>query len=196
MLRVSESAVLGSPHDERCGSVPDLISGLMSKRKRASHKESKNNHFRSRSAAQKPNCQQQRQKIQQAPKQRKTKPSVHSLNDSHQILCVGEGNFSFARALVRLFDSSGDNLLATAYDSEETVKLKYEVFQACSLLSGHYCPCYPDSSSPFATAIAGRLRPCQQYCDRADRLWHNCFVQCRRNRSWQEPAGAELTTQH
>ena len=115
--------------DDTHGSLPDLDRGLMSKRKRAVHKDSK---LRPHTAAQKPNRKQQRQKPQAVHKQRKNITSVHYLNDSHQILCVGEGNFSFARALVRLFESSGDNLIATAYDSEETVKLKYEVSQACS----------------------------------------------------------------
>ena len=42
-------------------------------------------------------------------------------------LLVGEGNLSFARALVRLFDGDGSCLVATAYDSEEQAQLKYEV---------------------------------------------------------------------
>ena len=36
-------------------------------------------------------------------------------------LLVGEGNFSFARALVRLFGGDGTRLVATAFDSEEAV---------------------------------------------------------------------------
>ena len=46
---------------------------------------------------------------------------------ARRVLCVGEGNFSFARALVRLFDGDGSSLVATAYDSEEQTQLKYEV---------------------------------------------------------------------
>jgi len=38
---------------------------------------------------------------------------------------VGEGNFSFARALVRLFAAEGENLVATAFDSEELAVGKY-----------------------------------------------------------------------
>jgi 25S rRNA (uracil2634-N3)-methyltransferase len=40
-------------------------------------------------------------------------------------LLVGEGNFSFARALVRLFDGNGFGLTATAYDSREVCLQKY-----------------------------------------------------------------------
>ena len=46
---------------------------------------------------------------------------------AQRVLCVGEGNFSFARALARLFDGDGSCLVATAYDSEEQAQLKYEV---------------------------------------------------------------------
>ena len=45
---------------------------------------------------------------------------------------MGEGNFSFARALVRLFQGNGENVLATAFDAEEVVKAKYE--DACEIL--------------------------------------------------------------
>lgn len=48
-------------------------------------------------------------------------------NESQQVLCVGEGNFSFARALVRLLQAQGQQVVATAYDTEETVLAKYEV---------------------------------------------------------------------
>jgi len=40
-------------------------------------------------------------------------------------LLVGEGNFSFARALVRLFDGNGFGLTATAYDTREVCLEKY-----------------------------------------------------------------------
>lgn len=39
---------------------------------------------------------------------------------------MGEGNFSFARALVRLYNGNGFSLVATAYDSEDVVHKKYE----------------------------------------------------------------------
>ena len=42
-----------------------------------------------------------------------------------KILLVGEGNFSFARALVRNLGGSGAGLVATAYDSEEEAREKY-----------------------------------------------------------------------
>ena len=51
-------------------------------------------------------------------------PQYH---ESQQILCVGEGNFSFARALVRTLEGQGQNLIATAYDAQDTVDTKYQV---------------------------------------------------------------------
>ncbi len=51
-------------------------------------------------------------------------PQYH---ESQQILCVGEGNFSFARALVRTLEGVGQNLFATAYDARDTVDAKYQV---------------------------------------------------------------------
>lgn len=56
-----------------------------------------------------------------------TGTSTHLYTDSQHILFLGEGNFSFARAVVRTLEYSGRNVVATAYDSEETVSLKYEV---------------------------------------------------------------------
>ncbi|DBA85430.1 TPA: hypothetical protein ACH3X2_006106 [Trebouxia sp. C0005] len=53
----------------------------------------------------------------------KTGPQYH---ESQQILCVGEGNFSFARALVRTLEGQGQNLTATAYDARDTVDAKYQ----------------------------------------------------------------------
>ncbi|DBA98496.1 TPA: hypothetical protein ACH3X3_012489 [Trebouxia sp. C0006] len=50
-------------------------------------------------------------------------PQYH---ESQQILCVGEGNFSFARALVRTLEGLGQNLFATAYDARDTVDAKYQ----------------------------------------------------------------------
>ncbi|CAG9461974.1 unnamed protein product [Pedinophyceae sp. YPF-701] len=43
-----------------------------------------------------------------------------------RVLLVGEGNFSFARALVRLLGGDGAGVVATAYDSEEVVLEKYD----------------------------------------------------------------------
>lgn len=48
-------------------------------------------------------------------------------HESQQTLCVGEGNFSFARALVRTLEGQGNNLVATAYDTRDTVDAKYQV---------------------------------------------------------------------
>ena len=49
-----------------------------------------------------------------------------------RILLVGEGNFSFARALVRLFGGLGATLVATTHDTEAVVKEKYDVRAAYS----------------------------------------------------------------
>ena len=48
-------------------------------------------------------------------------------DEYQRILCLGEGNFSFARALVRKFEGQGQLLTATAYDTKVTVWEKYEV---------------------------------------------------------------------
>lgn len=50
-----------------------------------------------------------------------------SYDEYQRILCVGEGNFSFARAVVRKLEGQGQLLTATAYDTKETVWEKYEV---------------------------------------------------------------------
>lgn len=48
--------------------------------------------------------------------------------DEYQhILCLGEGNFSFSRALVRKLQGQGQLLTATAYDTKDIVLEKYEV---------------------------------------------------------------------
>lgn len=59
-----------------------------------------------------------------AQKQFQTLASTY--NESQHILCVGEGNFSFARALARLLCAQGQNVVATAFDSQETLLAKYE----------------------------------------------------------------------
>lgn len=48
-------------------------------------------------------------------------------DEYQRILCAGEGNFSFARALVRNLQGQGQLLTATAYDTQEIVWEKYEV---------------------------------------------------------------------
>jgi len=50
----------------------------------------------------------------------------HEYKDFEKNLLVGEGNFSFSNALVKLFDGNGFNLHATAYDTEEVAIQKYE----------------------------------------------------------------------
>lgn len=50
-----------------------------------------------------------------------------SYDEYQRILCIGDGNFSFARALVRKLEGQGQLLTATAYDTKETVWEKYEV---------------------------------------------------------------------
>ena len=59
--------------------------------------------------------------------QKQTQTLASDYNESQYILCVGEGNFSFARALVRLLCAEGQNIVATAFDSQETLLAKYEV---------------------------------------------------------------------
>jgi 25S rRNA (uracil2634-N3)-methyltransferase len=51
----------------------------------------------------------------------------------HRILLVGEGNFSFAHALVDLFQGSGGNIVATSFDDDATVAAKYD--DAASLIA-------------------------------------------------------------
>ena len=41
------------------------------------------------------------------------------------VLLVGEGNFSFARALARRFGGLGTRIVATSYDTREQVLAKY-----------------------------------------------------------------------
>lgn len=67
--------------------------------------------------------------------QAKTKTSVSNreggtsiqYDEYQRILCIGEGNFSFARALVRNLQGQGQLLTATAYDTKQIVWEKYEV---------------------------------------------------------------------
>ena len=51
----------------------------------------------------------------------------HGYHEGQRILLVGEGNFSFARALARLFSGNGENVTATSYDSREMAAAKYNV---------------------------------------------------------------------
>lgn len=48
-------------------------------------------------------------------------------DEYQRILCIGEGNFSFSRALVRKLEGQGQLLTATAYDTKEIVWEKYKV---------------------------------------------------------------------
>lgn len=51
-------------------------------------------------------------------------PLPHGYSKSQRVLLVGEGDFSFTRALTRLL-GTGANLVATAFDSREVVHQKY-----------------------------------------------------------------------
>ncbi|KAK9815548.1 hypothetical protein WJX72_005601 [[Myrmecia] bisecta] len=46
--------------------------------------------------------------------------------DAQHILLVGEGNFSFARAVVRNLTGQGAGIVATGYDSPDVLEQKYE----------------------------------------------------------------------
>ena len=67
--------------------------------------------------------------------QKQVQTLASTYNESQHILCVGEGNFSFARALVRLLCAEGHNVVATAFDSQETLLAKYEVAQTAVQLA-------------------------------------------------------------
>lgn len=54
-------------------------------------------------------------------------------DSSQRVLLVGEGNFSFARALLRLFGGRGSGIVATAFDPEATVLEKYDVRRSPAL---------------------------------------------------------------
>ncbi|KAI8058479.1 hypothetical protein BDF22DRAFT_666084, partial [Syncephalis plumigaleata] len=57
--------------------------------------------------------------------QKRLEAQLYTENDT--ILLVGEGNFSFARSLVEHhLSGQGSQLVATAYDDEETAKTKYD----------------------------------------------------------------------
>lgn len=97
----------------------------------------------------------------------KAKPPVNSrvratalqYDEYQRILCIGEGNFSFARALVRKLEGQGQLLTATAYDTEEVVWEKYEVSRAAAGTSGIGCRVLLGLAHSFCTS--GRPRPCQ-----------------------------------
>lgn len=55
-----------------------------------------------------------------------SKPFCPPYTATDRILLVGEGNFSFARALAEHVLGTGENLVATCLDSEEVLMLKYE----------------------------------------------------------------------
>ena len=103
----------------------------MSKRKKKEQKISKVQ--RKQPAIKKhaqPERKQQRTEKKRQPNRHPAKgehESPLSYNESQRILCVGEGNFSFARALVRTTQGQGQLLTATAYDTKDTVLEKYEV---------------------------------------------------------------------
>ena len=100
----------------------------MSKRKRAAKQQARSQQ-KVKSGVQQRDSRAKHSQPQPAQHRSKNRTPVLSYDDSQHILCIGEGNFSFARAVVRLLEYSGLNVVATAYDAEETVSLKYEVGQ-------------------------------------------------------------------
>ena len=60
--------------------------------------------------------------------ERRKKNAFVPYTSDDTILLVGEGNFSFARALVRRFQGLATRLVATSYDTEEEVLSKYPEF--------------------------------------------------------------------
>ena len=73
--------------------------------------------------------------------------------DFERNLLVGEGNFSFANALVKLFEGNGFCLHATSYDTEDVVLKKYS--DAADILEE-----VRDSLSLFACDVT-RIHPSQ-----------------------------------
>ena len=69
----------------------------------------------------------QRWKDEQASRKRdrRRKNAFVPYADKDFILLVGEGNFSFARALARRFGGLGTRIVATSYDTKEEVLSKY-----------------------------------------------------------------------
>ncbi|DBA95072.1 TPA: hypothetical protein ACH3X1_002585 [Trebouxia sp. C0004] len=102
----------------------------MSKRKKSVKKTPKL--YRNQATVSKPIVTKRQQ--QETPARRRLAPgekvpqsnSGPQYHESQQILCVGEGNFSFARALVRSLEGQGQSLIATSYDARDTVDAKYQ----------------------------------------------------------------------
>jgi 25S rRNA (uracil2634-N3)-methyltransferase len=66
------------------------------------------------------------QRVQlEAKKERRRKNAFVPYNAKDTILLIGEGNFSFARALVRRFEGLATRVIATSYDTREEVISKY-----------------------------------------------------------------------
>ena len=63
-----------------------------------------------------------------AKKERRRKNAFVPYHVEDTILLIGEGNFSFARALVRRFEGVATRLIATSYDTKEQVITKYPEF--------------------------------------------------------------------
>jgi len=62
-------------------------------------------------------------KIKEIPKKSPAKiVSTIPYKSSNRILLIGEGNFSFARALIRHFDGNASSIVATSYDTEFEVR--------------------------------------------------------------------------
>ena len=83
-------------------------------------------------------------------------------SDSQSVLLVGEGNLSFARALLRLRQGQGANLVATTFDDQQTLlEARSE-----SAVSARQLSCHPFS----ARRSTRRARP----------SWRSCRLQASR----------------
>lgn len=100
----------------------------MSKRKRAIKQQRRSEQpLKASSGVHKRNRKARHPATQQTCRKHTADASAHFFSETQHILCVGEGNFSFARAIVRLLNHCGENVVATVYDTKDTVSLKYEV---------------------------------------------------------------------
>ena len=60
---------------------------------------------------------------------------IQGYDRSQRLLLVGEGNLSMARALLRLFEGNGRNLIATTYDTE--AELQEARMRGCCAAARH-----------------------------------------------------------
>jgi 25S rRNA (uracil2634-N3)-methyltransferase len=95
--------------------LKSALTNLLSKQKEKQKKNEKEKRTQQ--------LEQERKQKQAALQKQQQKPPYEF---SDKILLVGEGNFSFARSLVENIIHSGENVVATCYDSEEVLYEKYE----------------------------------------------------------------------